>query len=245
MAQGRRFARLLNLQLLLAYWPWLLLIVLFFGVRFSKGAPLNDLYALVTRPFWPGTAQAEWLREAQHLEDEQRISLLQGQLQKVQTDQRQRQEKGPWTTAAVISRRSEGWWQQLELGSGSIQGLRVGAVVTGPGGVMGRISSVSPSTARVTLLTDPNSKVGVELRGNRAQGLLVGEGTSRPRLRFLDKDVAVQPGDVVITSAASSIFPANLVVGVVQSVDSAAVPAPEALVQLAAPVEAIDWVRVR
>lgn len=110
--------------------------------------------------------------------------------------------------------------------------------------MLGRIASVTPSTARVTLLTDPSSRVGVELKGSRGQGLLVGEGTSRPRLRFLDKDVEVQPGDVVLTSAASSLYPANLVVGVVQTVNSQAQPAPEALVQLSAPVDAIDWVRV-
>ena len=56
---------------------------------------------------------------------------------------------------------------------------------------------------------------------------------------------AVQPGDVVVTSAASSLFPANLIIGVVQSVDTQVGPAPEALVQLSAPVESIDWVRVR
>jgi rod shape-determining protein MreC len=32
---------------------------------------------------------------------------------------------------------------------------------------------------------------------------------------------------------------------VVQSVDDQAVPAPEAVVQLSAPLEAIDWVQVR
>ena len=95
------------------------------------------------------------------------------------------------------------------------------------------------------LLGDPSSRVAVELQGKRGQGILVGDGTSRPRLAFLDKDVEVLPGDVVITSPASTIFPANLIVGVVQKVNFEATPAPEALIQLSAPVKAIDWVRVR
>jgi len=244
MALGRRLRRLLDLRSLLVHWPWLVLILAIGLVRLSKGAAVVDLYALLSRPFWPGTAQSEWLRQAQHLEDQQKISLLQGQLNQLKVDGALRQEQGDWLTAPVISRRTEGWWQQLELGAGSLEGLSYGAVVTGPGGVLGRIASVTPSTARVTLLTDPSSRVGVELKGSRGQGLLVGEGTSRPRLRFLDKDVEVQPGDVVLTSAASSLYPANLVVGVVQTVNSQAQPAPEALVQLSAPVDAIDWVRV-
>jgi rod shape-determining protein MreC len=244
MALGRRLRRLLDLRSLLVHWPWLVLLLAIGLVRLSKGAAVVDLYALLSRPFWPGTAQSEWLRQAQHLEDQQKISLLQGQLNQLRADGSLRQEQGDWLTAAVISRRTEGWWQQLELGAGSLEGLSYGAVVTGPGGVLGRIASVTPSTARVTLLTDPSSRVGVELKGSRGQGLLVGEGTSRPRLRFLDKDVDVQPGDVVLTSAASSLYPANLIVGVVQTVNSQAHPAPEALVQLSAPVDAIDWVRV-
>ncbi len=244
MALGRRLRRLLDLRSLLVHWPWLVLLLALGLVRLSKGAAVVDLYALLSRPFWPGTAQSEWLRQAQHLEDQQKISLLQGQLNQLKADSALREQQGDWLTAAVISRRTEGWWQQLELGAGSLEGLHYGAVVTGPGGVLGRIASVTPSTARVTLLTDPSSRVGVTLKGSRGQGLLVGEGTSRPRLRFLDKDVEVQPGDVVLTSAASSLYPANLIVGVVQTVNSQALPAPEALVQLAAPVDAIDWVRV-
>jgi rod shape-determining protein MreC len=85
----------------------------------------------------------------------------------------------------------------------------------------------------------------VELQGKQGQGLLIGDGTSRPRLAFLDKDVEVLPGDVVITSAASTIFPANLIVGVVQKVNFDAIPAPEASIQLTAPIMAVDWVRVR
>ena len=245
MGMGRRLSRLLDRSLLLSTGPWLVLLVFFLVVRFSKGAPLADLYAQLSRPFWPGSAQSEWLKEAQNLEDQQRIATLESRLARLEQDQQLRNQAGDWITAPVISRRIEGWWQQLELGSGALAGIKPGAVVTGPGGVLGRVASVTPTTARVTLLTDPSSRVGVELQGNRGHGLLLGEGISRPRLKFLNNDVTVQPGDVVVTSKASSLFPANLIIGVLQSVDTQAGPAPEGLVQLSAPVESIDWVRVR
>jgi rod shape-determining protein MreC len=76
-------------------------------------------------------------------------------------------------------------------------------------------------------------------------GLLTGIGTSRPVLRFLEKDPGVRAGDVVATSPASTLVPPNLTVGVIQSVDDRAVPATEAVVQLSAPVDAVDWVQVR
>jgi rod shape-determining protein MreC len=74
---------------------------------------------------------------------------------------------------------------------------------------------------------------------------LVGSGSSRLILRFIDKDPNVQPGDLVTTSPASTLLPPNLSVGVIQSVDERAVPAPTAIVQLIAAPEAIDWVQVR
>ena len=64
-------------------------------------------------------------------------------------------------------------------------------------------------------------------------------------MQFLDKDIQVRPGDLVSTSPASTLLPPNLPVAVVQSLDTRAVPAPTALVQLIAPPDAIDWVQVK
>jgi rod shape-determining protein MreC len=74
--------------------------------------------------------------------------------------------------------------------------------------------------------------------------LLSGVGSARPLLRFLDKDPEARPGDVVVTSPASTLVPPNLPVGVIQTVDANADPAPVAVVQLIAPVQAVDWVQV-
>ena len=44
--------------------PWLLLMVGLLLVRLSKGAGFSDAYALLSRPFWPGSAQREWVMAA-------------------------------------------------------------------------------------------------------------------------------------------------------------------------------------
>ncbi|NDE37906.1 MAG: hypothetical protein EB070_05145 [Synechococcaceae bacterium WBA_2_066] len=119
MALGNNLKRLLNLRLLLASWPWLLVITAFALLRLSKGALLLDLYAQLSRPFWPGSAQREWLQKAQRLEDQQRLALLEAQLSNQQFDLSLRQQQGPWVTAAVISRNMQGWWQDLLLGAGA------------------------------------------------------------------------------------------------------------------------------
>jgi rod shape-determining protein MreC len=239
-----RWARLGALRPLRQAWPWLSVLVVLLAIRLSKGAGLVDLYALVSRPFWPGSAQGEWLRSAARSEQELRLSALERDNRRLRRLLELQQDTADRLRAPVISREPVGWWQQLVLGAGSLAGLRPGQAVLAPGGLIGRISAVTPSTARVTLLTDPSSRVGVWVARSQTHGLLSGVGTGRPQLRFLEKDPQVRPGDVVVTSPASTLVPPNLPVGVIQTLEMGADPAPAAVVQLSAPLEAVDWVQV-
>jgi len=225
-------------------WPWWLLLLALVGVRLSKGSGFMDAYALLSRPFWPGSAQSEWLRSAQHLQDQASLQQLQRDNERLRGMLALDRSGAGRVSAPVISREPGGWWQQLELGKGSVDGLRAGDPVLAPGGLIGRVSSVTPSTARVQLLTDSGSRLGVWVARVQRHGLLVGQGTARPRLQFLENDTGVRPGDVITTSPASTLVPPNLLVGVVQSVNESLAPAPDAAVQLSAPVDAVDWVQV-
>ena len=227
--------------------PWLALLLGLVMVRLSKGAGFVDAYALLSRPFWPGPAQREWVSSAASLEDQARLSLLEQDNRRLRNLLELQRTGGEDSIvdAAVISRQPRGWWQLLELGKGSLHGISVADAVLGPGGLVGRVQSVTPTTARVRLLTAPGSEVGVWLPRSRRHGLLVGLGTNRPQLRFIDKNLDVRAGDLVSTSPASTLLPPNVPVGVIQFVDERAVPAPKAVVQLIAAPEAIDWVQVR
>jgi len=238
-----RFTRVPTLRKVFDAWPWWLLVLALVAVRLSKGSSFADAYAVLSRPFWPGPAQAEWLRSAQRFSDQVRLvelerdnARLRGLLQLQRRDHQ--------VAAPVISRLPGGWWQQLELGKGRLDGLRPGNAVLAPGGLIGRVESVTPTTARVALLTDASSRVGVWVGRTQQHALLIGQGSARPRLQFLEKETGVRAGDVVSTSPASTLLPPNLPVGVVQSVDEQVVPAPVAQVQLSAPVDAVDWVQV-
>jgi rod shape-determining protein MreC len=240
-----RFSRVPTLQKIAEAWPWWLLLLALVGVRLSKGAFFADGYALLSRPFWPGSAQSEWLRSAQLVADKARLADLERDNSRLRQMLQLERSSAGLVSAAVIARQPSGWWQQLELGKGALDGLAPGDAVLAPGGLIGRLDSVTPTTARVTLLTDASSRLGVWVGRTRQHALLVGLGTPRPRLQFLEKDPGVRPGDVVSTSPASTLLPPNIPVGVVQSVNEQAVPAPDGLVQLSAPVDAVDWVQVR
>ncbi len=226
--------------------PWFLLLGGFFFVRLSKGAGFLDAYAFLAKPFWPGSAQKDWIQGSVQLEQLNRIKLLEIDNQRLrQILQISKSSKSDLVSAAVISRRLNGWWQQLELGKGSVHGVEVGNAVIGPGGLIGIINSVIPTTSRVRLLTAPGSQVGVWVPRTKRHAILTGVGTNRPLLKFLDKEPKVRIGDVVSTSPASTLLPANLNVGIIQFLNPKALPAPEATVQLTASPEAIDWVQIQ
>jgi rod shape-determining protein MreC len=184
------------------------------------------------------------VRSAQGSGDQLRLRQLERENERLRGLLQLPRAAGERVEAPVISRQTGGWWHQLVLGAGALQGLRPGQAVIAPGGLVGRLSSVTPSTATVSLLTDPTSRVGVWVGRTRRHALLSGIGTSRPLLRFLEKDPQARPGDVVYSSPASTLLPPNLPVGVIQSIDETADPAPEAVVQLIAPLDALDWVQV-
>ena len=226
--------------------PWLLLVLVLGLIRWSKGAGFIDAYALLSHPLSPGPTQRQWIQSAANLEQISRLQLLEEDNKRLRyLVALKRTSDTQQLSAAVISRIAEGWWQRLELGRGALNGVRRGDAVLGPGGLLGLVHSVTPTTARVRLLTAPGSRIGVWLPRVQQHGLLIGTGINRPRLDFIDKDVSVQPGDLVSTSPASILLPPNLPIGIVQSVDMRAVPSPQAVVQLIATAQAIDWVQVQ
>ena len=214
-------------------------------VRLSKGAGFLDAFNFLSRPFWPGSAQKEWLQDAQNLEQLIKLDLLEkdnARLREMLALKTISQENK--ISAAVISRQTNGWWQQLELNKGKKDGIKIGDSVVAPGGLVGIVSSVTLTTSRVRLLTSPGSRVGVWIARIQRHGLLIGMGTNRTKLAFFDKDPDAQPGDVVSTSPASTLVPANLPIGVIQSIDKQSSSAPFAIIQLLAAPEAIDWVQI-
>ena len=91
--------------------PWLLLVAGLLLVRLSKGAGFSDAYALLSRPFWPGSAQREWVTAAVDLEERSRLQLLESdnrRLRGLLELQQQGVAQGE-VPAAVISRSTRGW----------------------------------------------------------------------------------------------------------------------------------------
>lgn len=214
-------------------------------IRQTQGAAISELTNVVTRPFQDPT-QIERLNNARTIELQGRLVELERQNQQLRDllDYRTAQKNRQMFVAPVIGRNADLWWQQVTLGRGSREGIKVNFVVTAPGGLVGRVINVTPNTSRVLLVSDVTSQFGVTVSRSRYTGLLKGQSSTRAVMQFFDKVPDVRPGDFVATSPYSQIFPAGIPVGRVEKIDLTKSPAPEAAIALTSPLNYLEWVFV-
>jgi rod shape-determining protein MreC len=231
------------------YRPTLLMALLVLSaagvVRATQGAGVSDLNRWLAWPFKSDGLGQQKLLNAQSQALEQRIQELEAQNRSLKSllalPVLPNQKK---IAAAVISRRADNWWQQLTLGKGSVDGVRKDAVVVAPGGLVGRVMSVTPNTSRVLLVTDPTSQIGITVSRSRQVGILHGRSDRRGVLEFFDKSPDIKKNDVVVTSTLSSRFPGGIAVGRVTDLDLDRLPAPQAVMEFSVPIEHLEWVNI-
>lgn len=216
-------------------------------VRQTQGGLIYEVYRSLAQPF-VGNEPAQVAQEP----TDPKVLELEQRLVELESQNRQLQEllgyvkknPGEGIVASVIGRSADHWWQQIVLGRGRQDGIQVGAIVSGEGGIVGRVIQVTPNTSRVLLISDPTSQLGVTISRSRNMGYIRGQAANRVIMEFFDKVPDVRPGDIVSTSSYSQLFPAGLPVGVVESVNLNKSPAPEAVVELSAPISQLEWVVV-
>ncbi len=219
-------------------------------IRQTQGGAIFEIYQLITSPLELSSTKAERLSDAKMLELQARLVELESQNQKLKQllgyvkSAPQAAEQGRAIASPVVGRSADHWWQQITLGRGSNAGIEVGFIVSAPGGLVGRIISVTPNTSRVLLISDRTSSVGVTISRSRHMGFLRGQSASLAVMQFFDKVPDVRRGDIVATSPYSQIFPSGLPVGRVESINLSKSPAPEAVISLSAPMPYLEWVIV-
>jgi rod shape-determining protein MreC len=85
--------------------------------------------------------------------------------------------------------------------------------------MIGQVTRVYPVQSEVTLLTDKDHAIPVQVARNGLRGVLFGAGQGRLELRFTLTGVDVRAGDRLETSGLDGIFLAGLPVAEVVSVD--------------------------
>jgi len=225
---------------------------IFFGIflflvfiRISKGSIYKDFYYFISKPFWPGEFQKEVILKSLNQESLINLSLLKkDNIRLREILSLQESSNNDNISATVISRKTGSWWRQIILNKGSKDGVEIGSTVVGPGGLLGRVKNTSFFTSSVTLLTSPESKVGVWVDRIQINGLLVGLGDDYPSLILYSKNADLKVGDFVSSSPASTLLPPNIPIGIVQSIDKPFKAKKTAKISLLAKPHVIDWVQI-
>jgi len=125
----------------------------------------------------------------------------------------------PAATARVIGIGGGAFERSILINAGAKDGVLRDQPVVDDSGVVGRAIQVGHWTSRVLLVTDLNSRIPVRLERSGAVGIAEGQNETLLRLRFLPKESDVKVGDRVLTSGQGGVFPPDLPVGKVVSVE--------------------------
>ena len=124
----------------------------------------------------------------------------------------------------VIATEGVPWFRTVTLSRGRDDGVSLNAPVISTTGVVGRVVAVGPHAAKVQLLLDHESGLGVRIERSRITAVVSGQAGFADQvgnllaMNFVPVLADVVGGDVVVTSGLDRMFPKGLMVGRVQSV---------------------------
>jgi rod shape-determining protein MreC len=214
-------------------------------IRQTNGVVLMEAYQFFSAPFQPNFSGQEVIRDARVKELQYRLTELENQNQqfrKILGEKPILTGSGTWAT--IIGRSADSWWQQILIGKGSSDGITPGAIAVGSGGLVGRVTDVSPHSSRVLLISDPANQVGVIVSRSRYVGILRGQSQNLGIIEFFDRDTDAKRGDIIATSPFSKLYPAGIPIGRIRSVNLDKQPAPEAIVEFSVPMSLIEFVQL-
>jgi len=96
---------------------------------------------------------------------------------------------------------------------GKKQGASVGDIIVFGNALVGRISAIGRSSARVILITDPASNVPSRFLQSRTQGMVQGTADGTCIMKYVPRQTEINESDKVISSGIGRVFPKNLYVG--------------------------------
>lgn len=174
-------------------------------------------------------AQSALLQENRRLQDERlianaqtlRVATLQAdneQLKALLNARDSRQGHGILTE--VLYNGLDPFVAKLIVDRGELASVRPGQVVIDPKGVVGQITRVQPLTGEVTLVTEKNHAVPVQVQRNGLRAIVYGMGPENPlEIRFMPANADLKEGDLLVTSGIDGTYPVGLPVATVKRVD--------------------------
>ena len=155
-----------------------------------------------------GTANLLLRQEHLELENQRLRALL---------DMKQRQPVSG-QIAEILYAARDPFSRRVIINRGQQQDITAGQVVVDERGVIGQITRVYPMLSEVTLITDKDQAVPVQIVRNGLRAVLFGTGDGNLELRFLAANADVKEGDELVTSGLDDLYLPGLPVAKVRQV---------------------------
>jgi len=118
----------------------------------------------------------------------------------------QSREKAAGQAARILYTARDPFARRVYLDKGQQQGLIPGQPVIDEGGIIGQITRVFPFSAEVTLVTDKNQAVPVQVQRTGQRSVTFGLGNGQVELKYIPANADVQVGDMLATSGLDGVY---------------------------------------
>jgi rod shape-determining protein MreC len=126
----------------------------------------------------------------------------------------------PTTAAEVLYDARDPYSHRIVIDRGSQHGIRAGYPVIDDHGVIGQVTRISPFQSEVTLLTDKDQAIPVQVVRNGLRSVAFGGSRSGLLdLRFMAASADLQQGDLLVTSGLDGVYPPGLPVARIVQID--------------------------
>jgi rod shape-determining protein MreC len=122
--------------------------------------------------------------------------------------------------AEVVAFQPDSYRQFVTINKGKKDGINKGQGVMSEGSLIGVISEVQPSTAKVALVTDPEFRLTAKDQDGNATGVVSGQLGSGLIMEKIGQTDVIKPGDTITSAGFGGEVPAGLLIGQVQSVNT-------------------------
>ena len=122
--------------------------------------------------------------------------------------------------AEVLYASRDPYAHKIFIDRGQVQGIKPGSPVADEAGVVGQVTRVHPFVSEVTLITDQDHAVPIQVVRNGLRAIAFGGGPSGMlELRFTAGNAEIQNGDRLVTSGIDGTYPAGLPVATVVRIE--------------------------
>lgn len=149
-------------------------------------------------------------------------TLQENEQLKVQLEITEEEPENTLRAATVIGRDPNDVFYGFSIDQGTLNGVEEGDPVITQSGLVGIVSQAYATTSKVTTLLSEDVKVSAVDSACGESGVIASDIASASsgllRLEYLPSDTQAQVGDIITTSGAGSAYPADIIIGRVESV---------------------------